>query len=204
MTEKLKGISGSMCAGKTDMLIELAKKEGYRKKTVLAFKPSIDNRWNSENLLISRSKENDKPKTYPARSVNSSIEILQTVQEHLEKYSKLDHVIIDEIQFFDEDIVDVVKILLDLDIKVTFGGLATDFRGEPFGQMPILLSLCDEIEKPTAICEVCGDDATRTQRLINGQPANYDDPIVLIGAEQNYEARCVKHHLVPNKPKPTI
>lgn len=199
-----------MCAGKTDTLIELAKREGYKKRSVLAFKPSIDNRWDSENLLVSRNKENGKLKSYPAHSIESSIQILEIVQKYLEENGKLDNVLIDEIQFFDENIINVVQILLELDIKVTFGGLALDFRGEPFGQMPTLLSLCDEIEKPSAVCvyeekgECCGKDATRTQRLINGQPANYHDPIVLIGAEQNYEARCVKHHVVPDKPKPKI
>lgn len=204
MTEKLKGISGSMCAGKTRILIYSAERAELKKQSVLAFKPSIDNRWDSHNLLVSRETKNDKPKTYPAKSVDSAVEILSIVQEYIELNNKLDYVLIDEIQFFDENIIEVVQILLELDIKVVFGGLATDFRGEPFGQMPILLSLCDEIEKPTAVCEVCGEDATRTQRLINGQPANYNDPIVLIGAEQNYEARCVNHHIVPGKPKPSI
>ncbi len=114
-------------------------------------------------------------------------------------------VVIDEIQFFDDQIIEVVQALLEADIQVVFGGLALDFRGEPFGPMPTLLSLCDEIEKPTAVCEVCKEeDATRTQRLINGEPAKYTDPIILIGAEQNYEPRCIKHHIVPGKPKPSI
>lgn len=210
MTEKLKGISGSMCAGKTDSLIEFAKREGYKKHSVLAFKPSIDNRWGSENKLVSRNKENGEQKWYPAHSVDTSIEILEIVQKHLQEQGKLNTVVIDEIQFFDEQIINVVQALLEADIQVVFGGLALDFRGEPFGPMPTLLSLSDEIEKPTAVCvyeesgKPCGDDATRTQRLINGEPAKYTDPIILIGAEQNYEPRCVKHHIVPGKPTPKL
>ena len=118
-------------------------------------------------------------------------------------------VAIEEIQFFDAEIVDVVRSLLEADIRVVFAGLSLDFRGEPFGSMPTLLSLCDEIEKPTAVCtetvdgKPCGAVATKTQRLINGKPANYSDPIVLIGdEEEGYHARCPKHHRVPGKPTP--
>ncbi len=209
MTEKLRGISGSMCAGKTRLLIYTAERTELKKQSVLAFKPSIDNRWDSHNLLVSRETKDDKPKSYPAHSVDSAIEILDVVQEYLQEHGHLNTVVIDEIQFFDEKIIEVVQALLEADIKVVFGGLALDFRGEPFGQMPTLLSLCDEIEKPTAVCEVCGDDATRTQRLIKDQPANYSDPLILIGAEENnagqrYEPRCIKHHIVPGKPKPNI
>lgn len=209
MTEKLKGISGSMCAGKTDQLIDIAEREGYKKHSVLAFKPAIDDRW-SKDHIVSRGKTGKELRLYPAHPVNASIEILEIIQRYLDTNPKLDLVIIDEIQFFDEEIITVVQALLEADIQVVFGGLALDFRGEPFGQMPTLLALCDEIEKPTAVCvfeengKRCGHHATRTQRLISGQPANYTDPIVLIGAEQNYEPRCVKHHIVPNKPKPSI
>lgn len=204
MTEKLKGISGSMFAGKSDRLIDIAEREGYKKHSVLAFKPAIDNRW-SKDQIVSRGKTGTENRTYPAHSINSSIEILEIVQDFLKTHQKLDLIIIDEIQFFDDQIVDIIKLLIEMDIPVTFSGLALDFRGEPFGQMPTLLSLCDEIEKPTAICKTCGEDATRTQRLINGQPADYNDPIILVGDQkEGYEARCIKHHQVPNKPSPKI
>jgi thymidine kinase len=74
-----------------------------------------------------------------------------------------------------------------------------DFRGEPFGPMPALLALADDIQKLHAICVTCGEDATRTQRLVNGQPANYHDPIIMVGASEAYEARCRKHHSVPGR-----
>lgn len=193
MTEKLKGIAGSMFAGKTELLLQDISRAEYANKTVQVFKPLIDDRWNSIESIKSHSGKN-----HIATAINSPSEIL----DHLSPETQV--VAIDEIQFFDDSIIEVIQILLELDIKVIFAGLAQDFRGEPFGPMPTLLALSDEIVRPTAVCEVCGDDASRTQRLINGEPANYSDPIVLIGASQEYQARCPNHHLVPGKPKPTI
>ena len=198
MTENLKGIAGSMKSGKTDLLITRAERLQIAKKIVFIFKPSIDNRWD-ENCIVTRFNN----KCFPATPVTNSAEIIEVVVSHLESGATIDEVLIDEVQLFDPNIVEVIQTLLDLDIPVTYAGLSTDFRGEPFGSMPTLLALSDSIQKPTAICEVCGDEATRTQRLINGQPANYNDPIILIGDNQ-YEARCVKHHEVPGKPKPKI
>jgi thymidine kinase len=76
-------------------------------------------------------------------------------------------------------------------------GLDTDFRGEPFGKMPVLMARAEKVDKLRAICMVCGEEASRTQRLVNGKPAHYDDPIVVVGAQELYEARCRKHHEVP-------
>jgi len=199
MTEKLNGISGSMKSGKTDLLISRAERLKIAKKNVIIFKPSIDDRWD-KNFIVTRFNN----KSFPATPVRDPEEMIQVVIEMLEKGNKIDEILIDEAQLFDSSIVGAIQILLELDIPVTYAGLATDFRGEPFGSMPTLLALSDSIKKPTAICEVCGEDeATRTQRLINGHPANYTDPIILIGDNQ-YEARCVKHHEVPGKPKPKI
>ena len=198
MTEKLKGIAGSMAAGKTDILIREARRCEYRRKNIAAFKPIIDDRWGSSDTIKSRS-----GKEFPAVAVNTPLEILECVQQLIAMDRKPDLVAIDEIQFFSPEIVDVIQVLLEADIKVVYAGLATDFRGEPFGSMPTLLSLSDEIIRPTAICEVCGDEATRSQRLINGEPANYTDPLIVIGDDE-YEARCPKHHLVPGKPQPKI
>jgi len=199
VTEKLKGISGSMFAGKTEILLKEIGRAEIAGKKVQVFKPAIDNRWDTVDHIRSHSGGE-----HQAIAVQSPSEIL----DHLEPSTYL--VAIDEIQFFDETIVEVIQILLDLDIRVTFAGLSLDFRGKPFGSMPELLAFCDELERPTAICnhndngQICGQEATRTQRLINGQPANYDDPIVLIGAEQEYAARCPNHHSVPGKPQPKI
>jgi thymidine kinase len=104
---------------------------------------------------------------------------------------------IDEAQFFDADVVQIAQQLATRGIRVLVAGLDTDFRGEPFGPIPILMSIAEHVDKLHAICMVCGDEASRTQRLVNGQPARYDDPVVIVGASEMYEARCRLHHEVP-------
>lgn len=197
MTEKLKGISGSMFSGKTETLFKEITNHKIAGKKIAVFKPALDNRWGLQGEIRSHSGA-----THPAFIVHNSLEILQNINPE-----ETDVIFIDEIQFFDEQIIDVIKFLIESDIKVVFDGLPTDFRGEPFGPMPDLLALSDEIERLTAICTYsenknpCGSPATKTQRLINGKPANYNDPIIVIGDQDQYEARCAKHHLVPGRPK---
>ena len=89
--------------------------------------------------------------------------------------------------------------MADNNKRVIVAGLDTDFRGEPFSVMPQLMAIAEFVDKITAICMKCGNPATKTQRLINGKPADYNDPIVLIGAKESYEARCRNCHEVPNK-----
>ncbi len=110
-------------------------------------------------------------------------------------------IIIDEAQFFAAGIEAVVQELVERDLNVLVAGLDLDFRGEPFGRMPQLLALADEVYKLKAVCEYpgCNGAATRTQRLIGGKPAPRDSPLVLIGDADAYEARCVSHHLVPDR-----
>jgi thymidine kinase len=102
-----------------------------------------------------------------------------------------------EAQFFDPEIVNVAQELAARGIRVLVAGLDMDFRGEPFGPMPLILAKAERVDKLHAICMVCGDDASRTQRLVNGKPAKYDDPVVIVGASELYEARCRAHHEVP-------
>ncbi len=195
-----------MFAGKTEELIGEITRAEIAKRNVLVFKPRLDDRWGKIDKIRSHSKaEHD---AYP---VSDPLEILDIVAQYLEVNHRLNLVAIDETQFMPESIVDVVRILLEMDIRVVFAGLAQDFRGEPFGSMPTLLALCDEIDKPTAICteEIngipCGEPATKTQRLIDGKPAKYTDPVVMVGGEdEGYHARCFKHHQIPGKPKPKI
>ncbi len=106
---------------------------------------------------------------------------------------------IDEAQFFDGQIVSIAQQLADKGVRVIVAGLDTDFRGEPFGCMPVLMAQAEQVDKLQAICMICGEPATRTQRLVNGQPANYHDPVVIVGASELYEARCRTHHEVPGK-----
>jgi thymidine kinase len=196
MTERLEAISGSMFAGKTRELIRLVERQKFAGRKAQIFKPVVDNRWGKTERV--RSHSGSEMQAVP---VKNSSDLLSLVK------SDTEYVAIDEVQFFDSGIVGVIDQLLDRDIKVLVAGLPLDFRGEPFGSMPLLLAKADNIVKVTAICtqtengEICGEEATRTQRLVNGSPANYYDPIVLIGAEESYAPRCPDHHLVPGKPK---
>jgi len=121
------------------------------------------------------------------------------------KYIKEDNlpyaIAIDEVQFLDNEVINICEHYADLGVRVIVAGLDQDFRGEPFGVMPELLARAEEVTKLTAICQVCGAPATRTQRIINGRPADYNDPIVLVGAKEQYEARCRHCHDVPGKKK---
>jgi thymidine kinase len=106
-------------------------------------------------------------------------------------------VAIDEAQFFDDEVIKISQQLADEGIRVIIAGLDTDFRGEPFGPMPILMAKAEKVDKLHAICVICGEEASRTQRLVDGKPANYEDPVVIVGAAELYEARCRVHHEVP-------
>lgn len=199
MTERLTTIAGSMFSGKTEELIRLITRAEIAERRVQVFKPIIDDRWGKVTKISSHSgAEHD------ALPLANSIEIIR----HINKNTQI--VAIDEIQFFDDRIMDVIRFLLENDIEVVVAGLPLDFRGRNFGMMPEILSYSDEIIKTKAICthrdngEICGDDATRTQRLIEGKPANYSDPIVLIGGQESYVARCPNHHIVPGKPMDTF
>lgn len=104
---------------------------------------------------------------------------------------------VDEVQFFDEGIVNVVEQLAEKGVRVIVTGLDMDFRGEPFGCMPQMMARAERVDKLQAICMVCGQAACRTQRLVDGVPAHYNEPIVVVGAQELYEARCREHHVVP-------
>jgi len=114
----------------------------------------------------------------------------------LEKNTEV--VAIDEVQFFTNGIIDISQQLADEGRRVIIAGLDQDFRGEPFGPVPKLLAIAEYIDKLQAICMICGKAASRTQRLVNGVPAKYSDPTILVGAKESYEARCRKCHEVPN------
>lgn len=185
-----------MFSGKTRELERLVERLGYAGKRVQVFKPAVDTRFGKPDKVVSHS--GDELDAIP---VNDSADLLSKVS----RGAKL--VAIDEAQFLDEGIVAVIEKLQERGIKVLVAGLPTDFRGEPFGPMPTLLAKADYVTPLTAVCTQriflfwkCGREATRTQRLINGKPANYDDPVVVIGASEKYAPRCVGHHKVPGKP----
>ncbi|MBT1279101.1 thymidine kinase [Thermoanaerobacter sp. AC272] len=178
-------IVGPMFSGKSEELIRRIKRAQIAKQKVQVFKPAIDNRY-SIDKVVSHNGTNIN-----AISVVKASEII----EHLEEDT--DVIAIDEIQFFDHLLVDVVREIADLGKRVICAGLDMDFRGEPFGPTPDVMAIAESVDKLTAICVKCGNPATRTQRLINGKPARYDDPIILVGAYETYEARCRKCHEVP-------
>lgn len=182
-------ISGPMFAGKTEELIRRIKRIEYAKQKVLVFKPSIDNRYSLSKIVSHDNKERS------SIVINNATDILNYIKPDI------DAVVIDESQFFTDDIVKVAQYLADSGLRVIIAGLDTDFRAEPFGPMPKLLAIAEKIDKLTAICVKSGEPATRTQRLIDGEPANYNEPTVLVGSSESYEPRSRKEHIVPNKPK---
>lgn len=182
-------ICGSMFAGKTEELIRRIKRIDYAKKEVQVFRPKIDNRY-SDTEVVSHSNYR-----YTANIIVNASEIMDYVTETT--YA----VAIDEAQFFDETLIQVCEYLADHGIRVIVAGLDKDFRGEVFGIMGELVVKAEYVEKLAAICNSCGKPATRTQRLIDGKPANYNDPIVLVGASEAYEPRCRHCHDVVDKPR---
>lgn len=182
-------ISGCMFAGKTEELIRRIKVLEFAKKEILVFKPRIDNRY-SDTQVVSHAGS-----SVESIVIDDPIEILDFVKPTTEVIA------IDEVQFFDDSICEVCDSLANRGLRVMCAGLDTDFRGEPFGPMPKLITQAEFVTKLTAVCNKCGAPATRTQRIINGKPASYDDPIVLVGASESYEARCRHCHEVLNKPE---
>ncbi|HKM30340.1 MAG TPA: thymidine kinase [Bacilli bacterium] len=181
-------ITGSMYAGKTEELLRRIRRIEYAKKSVIVFKPKIDDRYSNCEVV---SHNNGRTKSV---SVCNADDILAYLTDPL-PYA----IAVDEVQFLDEKIISVCERFANKGVRVIVAGLDRNFRGEPFAVMPELLARAEYVTKLAAICSVCGAPATRTQRLINGRPANYSDPIILIGAKEQYEARCRHCHLVPGK-----
>jgi len=178
-------ITGSMFCGKTEETIRRLRRATIAKQKVQVFKPKIDNRY-ADKKVTSHAGHN-----FDAVPIQTASEILELMG------SDTTVVAIDEAQFFDDKIIPISQQLADQGIRVIVAGLDTDFRGEPFGPMPILMSKAEKVDKLHAICVVCGEEASRTQRLVDGKPARYDDPVVIVGASEMYEARCRLHHEVP-------
>ncbi len=178
-------ITGSMFSGKTDEMIRRLRRATIARQKVQVFKPLIDNRYRIEKVT------SHAGTAFDAIPVERSSQIL----EKLENGTTV--VAVDEAQFFDDHITQLVQQLAERGIRVIVAGLDTDFRGEPFGCMPVMMSIAERVDKLQAICMVCGEPASRTQRLVNGSPARYDDPVIIVGASEMYEARCRRHHQVP-------
>lgn len=179
-------ICGCMFCGKTDEMLRLLRRFSIAGRRVVLIKPRLDTR-TEEVRVVSRSGAE-----HHALSVDHSAEIEAIAAD-------ADIVAIEEGQFFDTALPDVVERLAEAGKQVLVTGLDRDFRGIPFGPMPRLMALADQVTKLTAICVRCGEPATRTQRLIDGVPAPADSPLIVIGGigDETYEARCRLHHEVP-------
>ncbi|MGG3337443.1 thymidine kinase [Bacillus subtilis] len=185
-------ICGSMFSGKSEELIRRVKRATYAKQEVRVFKPVIDNRY-SEAAVVSHNGT-----SMTSYAISSAADIWDHISE------STDVVAVDEVQFFDQEIVEVLSSLADKGYRVIAAGLDMDFRGEPFGVVPNIMAIAESVTKLQAVCSVCGSPASRTQRLIDGKPASYDDPVILVGASESYEARCRHHHEVPGKSKKIV
>ena len=181
-------ITGPMSCGKTEELLRRIKRCIIAQKKVKVISPAVDTRAKGDYI------ESRNGLWLDAITVKNSRDILNHI-------SPKDEVIaIDEIQFFDEEIVSVVRKLTEQGKRVIASGLDLDFKGEPFGPMPQLLRIADKVDKLTAVCMKCGSDrATRTQRLVNGFPADKSSPLIMIGGDETYEARCLKCYELPDK-----
>ena len=184
----LEVISGCMFAGKTEELIRRINVLEFAKQKIIVFKPRIDNRY-SESRIASHAGSQVE-----SILIDKASDILDHITEDI------DVVAVDEVQFLDEDIIEVCDMLAAKGIRVMVAGLDTNFRGEPFGVMPTLLTTAEFVTTLTAVCVQCGAPATRTQRIVDGKPAQWDDPLILVGAKESYEARCRHCHEIIGKP----
>jgi thymidine kinase len=184
---RIEVICGSMFCGKTEELIRRVRRAVIARQTVQVFKPEIDTRYAVEQVSSHNGENVD------AQVVNHSDQIIELLKPDTTV------VAIDEAQFFDAGLLNVVEALANRGLRVIVAGLDLDFRAEPFSMMPTLMAIAEEVTKLRAICVVCGEPACRSQRLVNGQPARYDDPIIMVGAQETYEARCRLHHVIPGR-----
>ena len=183
-------VCGSMFSGKTEELLRRIRRAEIARRRVQIFKPHIDARYGLQRVASHNGVAREDVVV-----VADAAAILEQLQADTEV------VAIDEIQFFDWSVADICSKLADDGRRVIAAGLDQDFRGEPFGPMPLLMALAERVDKLQAICVCCGAPASRTQRLIDGRPARYDDPIIWVGGSESYEARCRQCHEVPGKPQ---
>lgn len=181
-------IAGVMFSGKSEELIRRVRRAVIARKTVQVFKSHLDARYAGLYSVASHDGI-----TVEAQPVDSSAEVMRQWRSLTEVVS------VDEVQFLDDGIIAVANALADRGVRVILAGTDTDFRGEPFGAMPTLMAVAEIVDKLQAICVVCGGPATRNQRLVNGKPAQWDSPTIMVGGRESYEARCRHCHRVPKQ-----
>ncbi|MEP6622181.1 MAG: thymidine kinase [bacterium] len=181
-------ICGVMFSGKSEELIRRVRRALIARKRVQVFKSHLDERYAGLYHVSSHD-----GRTVEAVPIDSPDQIARAVLPETQV------VAIDEAQFLPAGIVDLATGLAQRGKRVILAGADTDFRGEPFGPMPQLLAVAEMVDKLHAICVVCGNPASRNQRLIGGEPARYDSPTIMVGGQDSYEARCRSCHRVPRK-----
>jgi thymidine kinase len=181
-------ISGVMFSGKSEELIRRVRRSVIARNKVQVFKSHLDERYGGIYTVTSHDGT-----IVEAEPIMNAVEIMERLRPDTEV------VAIDEAQFLDEGIVTVANALADRGVRVILAGTDSDFRGEGFGAMPALMAAAEIVDKLYAICVVCGGPATRNQRLINGRPAPYESPTIMVGGSESYEARCRHCHQVPRK-----
>ncbi len=179
-------IAGVMFSGKSEELIRRVRRAVIARKRVQVFKSYLDDRYHGLYRVTTHD-----GLSVDAQPADSAGEIMREIRKDTEV------VAIDEAQFLDPGIVGVCTALAERGVRVIVAGTDTDFRGEPFGSMPQLLAVAEVVDKLHAICVICGDPACRNQRLIDGKPARYDSPTIMVGGSETYEARCRHCHDVP-------
>ena len=179
-------VSGVMFSGKSEELLRRVRRALITRRRVQVFKSHLDDRYGGVHSIGSHDGTR-----LEARPVHASVQITELVR------SDTQVVAIDEAQFLDDGVVDVANALADRGVRVIVAGTDMDFRGEPFGPMAAPLAIAEQVDKLHAICVVCGDLATRNQRLIDGRPAPAEGPTIQVGGAERYEARCRRCHEVP-------
>lgn len=168
---KLEIICGSMFSGKTEELIRRVKRARFAKQEVIIFKPIVDTRYNKDKIVSHDST------TIESVAINKPIEMIKLAQDY-------DVIAIDEIQFFDHSIVDCCMALIEKGKRIIGAGLDMDYQGNPFGAIPKLLAIADEISKLRAVCTQCGNPANFSHRIVDGENQ------VLLGEKNEYQPRC--------------
>lgn len=180
-------ITGPMSCGKTEELLRRIRRSIIAKRKVKVISPDIDTRAKGDYI------ESRNGLWLDAIKVKHAIQIMSVVKPDDEVIA------IDELQFFDSNIVKVISKLMDEGKKIIGTGLELDFKAEPFGSMPELMCIATKVDKLHAVCMKCGcEHATRTQRLIDGKPADKNSPLIMIGGDETYEARCIKCYELPD------
>lgn len=189
---KLEVICGSMFSGKSEELLYRLRRAEYAKKKVVTIKHHIDNR-KSYSCIVSH--HGSEREATPLGSCEESLKKLIQLSKE-----PIDVIGIDEIQFFPDAAIAVIQEFLDHGKRVIVAGLDLDFRRKPFGIVPTLLAIADEVIKLRAICVVCGNEANFSQRLINGSPAPHEEETILVGGEECYEPRCRECYRTSTEP----